>query len=410
MAKFNEHDAKKPSGLNYTKDPSPETDFGNEDLGNASLAPEVSHQVNKKTPIAESKLKENSSPMDRISFMVNASGENFGFDGQGDEAMDALEDFGATENENGSYSMILDDFKDWCDTYGLEPDSGEFIITDEAGDEIEDINSFLYDVDDDILDSDLVTGEDDEDFGIEEDDFDDEYGVEDEEYWDDAQEINPDDYDPATVKGQVNWAKAGAEAEDEEEMDAHRDAYKNSYDDWHSSFMDAFNLKDFDGENINESVNPQIIQLANELNADPAIQSRLRGGNKVTPEMIEAAIAKGIRGFLPLQNYFKRVLSPDFHESKKPTGTRMKEDTQAFLNTPKPLAEKEIPAWVMKAFEESKSEAKQFKEWIDNGSISGKFNQMMYFAKKINDLAGELEGAGEPAVAAKLKSISRELR
>ena len=128
------------------------------------------------------------------------------------------------------------------------------------------------------------------------------------------------------------------------------------------------------------------------------------------PEMVEAAMAKGIRGFLPLQNYFKRVLSPDYRESKKPEGKRMKEDTQAFLNTPKPLAEKEIPAWVMKAFEESKSEAKQFKEWIDNGSISGKFNQMMYFAKKINDLAGELEGAGEPAVAAKLKSISRELR
>lgn len=52
-----------------------------------------------------------------------------------------------------------------------------------------------------------------------------------------------------------------------------------------------------------------------------------------------------------------------FIESKKRHAkSRMKEDTSAFMVSPKGAEEKEIPAWVMKAFHESKGSPARFKK------------------------------------------------
>jgi hypothetical protein len=290
------------------------------------------------------RLREDSMPMDSITFAIDASGENFGFDGQGDEAMAALEDFGASENaENGTWTMVLDDFKDWCDTYGLDPTSKEFIITDESGEEIEDINSLIYDTGDDIQDAGIADSEDD----MPDDFFDDvdseDVDIEDDDYWDDAEEL-----DPSSI-GEGDWARAGETSEDDDEFAGYQQSYKRSLHD-DGDFMSALNLDGFDGESI--------------------------------------------------------------HESKKSTKSRLKEDTSAFIASPKAAEEKEIPDWVMKAFKESVKETKMLKEWIEKPgeSIWDKYNRLALYSKKIFSLADEVRSAGGDEYAAQLEDIARKMR
>lgn len=254
--------------------------------------------------------------------------------------------------------------------------------------------------DDDIEMSDLAESPDDEDFS----DFDDdeEVDIEDDSYWADAKEIDPGDFDLSKKDSNagVNWYNiysddytkehgkgpfadaydtAKEEGLDTSDILAIQDVAERQPD--NRRFNNAIHAATHDGKynrdgefaepihydddeqfEINESTNPMAEQLAAELNDDPAIQSRLRNGQQVTPEMVEAAMAKGIRGFRPLQNYFKMVLTPGYHESKKPLGRRMKEDTSAFIVTPKGPENKEIPAWVMKAFHESNGSPARFKK------------------------------------------------
>lgn len=290
------------------------------------------------------RLREDSMPMDSITFAIDASGENFGFDGQGDEAMDALSDFGATENpDNGTWTMVLDDFKDWCETYGLDPTSKEFVITDENGEEIEDVNSLIYDTGDDIKDAGIAESPDDMPDGFFDDIDDEEVDIEDPAYWDDAEEIDPSTIDDG------DWARAGETSEDDDEFAGYKDSYKRSLHD-DNDFISALNLEGFDGEPI--------------------------------------------------------------HESKKPTKKRIKEDTSAFIASPKAAEEKEIPDWVMKAFKESAKETKMLKEWIEKPgeSIWDKWDRLALYSKKIFSLAKEVRDAGGNEYAEQLEEVARKMR
>ena len=314
------------------------------------------------------RLREDSMPMDSITFAIDASGENFGFDGQGDEAMDALSDFGATENpDNGTWTMVLDDFKDWCETYGLDPTSKEFVITDENGEEIEDVNSLIYDTGDDIKDAGIAESPDDMPDGFFDDiDDEEEVDIEDPAYWDDAEEIDPSDYDfKNRDKAVENWGKVFNDNRDEEAMA--EDEYEE--------------VKNF-GDAVHRS-------FCNDTFLDPAHSTE-----------------------------FQRIMSledmPRDRESKKEirTNKRLKEDTSAFIASPKAAEEKEIPDWVMKAFKESAKETKMLKEWIEKPgeSIWDKWDRLALYSKKIFSLAKEVRDAGGNEYAEQLEEVARKMR
>lgn len=217
-----------------------------------------------------------------------------------------------------------------------------------------------YGIDDDIEKTDLAESPDDVDDDFFEIDDDDEIDVEDPAYWEDAQEI-----DPNTI-----------EIEDDDELDENDFAEPIHHDDEEdpatgiprrADFERIMSLKDMPESKVDSKrrvvESRDSYEIAEELNNDPAIQSRLGTGpfhkaSEITPEMVDEAVEElGTADPLRLHNYFKAML-----ESKQPSGKRMKEDMALFCNNKPKDENREIPEWVMKAFHESKGSPARFKK------------------------------------------------
>lgn len=237
--------------------------------------------------------------------------------------------------------------------------------------------------DDDIEKTDLAESPDDEEF----DDFDDEeeFDIEDPAYWDDAEEYDPSEYDVSAGPDLSDEQSDNWSALYDKEVRKGDPTYYTDSDNvgaeiynFHKAsgtepgklvkdipqFAEPIHYDDdeeFEIEESSKSRGRRVKEsLIDELNSEPALIDR---NVVVTPEILDDAIANVGKDYRRIVNYLKVM-----YESKKPAGKRMKEDTSAFIVTPKSMSDGEIPEWVLKAFHESKGNERKFRALCESYS------------------------------------------
>lgn len=235
------------------------------------------------------------------------------------------------------------------------------------------MNKKLYEADDaiwsddysyedsDIELSDLADSPDDMEDGFFDLDDEDDVDIEDESYWDDAEEYDPEDYEFSTDEDVManhlqNWQDVIEKNYDPDETEEERN----------SAFLGAAQgaMNDFIDKEKNQPVRPSSRKIM------PEKESKLAFKGVRVKESAEKAYHDWISN--SASNYdvscedafeagYRAARQKTLSESLKyRQASSLREDTSAFISSPRRLANDEIPSWVFKAFHESKGDSAKF--------------------------------------------------
>lgn len=236
-------------------------------------------------------------------------------------------------------------------------------------------------MDDDIEKTDLADSPDDEEF----DDFDDdeEFDIEDPRYWADAKEINPDtawedtlddirgdqqtgyfdnfndhDADEYGAYGSDRFFAARDLGRGMSAKEVH-DTVDEDFSGYRGDYAEPIHHDEEFVESRKARKSRIVENYLDKLNAEPSLMARKVS---VTSDMLSDATSNVGEDYDNVLNYLKAKYDPNRgstpysingrkFESKRAYGKRMKEDTSAFMVSPKAADEnREIPEWVIKKF------------------------------------------------------------